>query len=95
MRRWYPIITPTHARAAIAYAGRAFKCGALTPDEYDWIVEKARKAIIHRKPTQNFALSDFPGPLGAGMFAAGANLTRSPENILQTMEGDDDGPQAA
>ena len=66
MRRWYPIITPTHARAAIAYAGRAFKCGALTPDEYDWIVEKARKAIIHGKPTRNFALSDFPGRLARG-----------------------------
>ncbi len=82
MRRWYPVITPTHARAAIAYAGRAFKYGALTPDEYDWIVEKARKAIIHR-PTQSFALADFPGPLG-----------RYPV-ILPPPTGDDDGPQAA
>ena len=95
MRRWYPIITPTHARAAIAYAGRAFKYGALTPDEYDWICEKARMAIIHKPTTQSFALSDFPGRLGVGVFAAEANLTRAPENILATMEGDDDGPEAA
>ena len=49
MRRWYPVITPVHARAAIAYAGRAFRCNALTPEEYAWVCEKARKAIIHGK----------------------------------------------
>lgn len=50
MRRWYPIITPTHARAAIAFAGRAHRSGALTQEEYDWICTKARKAILHGKP---------------------------------------------
>ena len=65
MRRWYPIITPTHARAAIAYAGRAHQLGALTKEEYDWVCTKARMAIIHGKPQRNFALADFPGRLGA------------------------------
>ena len=65
MRRWYPIITPTHAKAAIAYAGRAFRSGALTQEEYDWVCTKARMAIIHGKPQRNFALADFPGRLGA------------------------------
>lgn len=46
MKRWFPVISKEHARAAIAYAGRAFKYGALEPDEYDWIVEKARMVII-------------------------------------------------
>jgi len=45
--RWYPVITLEHARAAIAYAGRAFKFGAFTQEEYDFVCDKARKAIIH------------------------------------------------
>jgi hypothetical protein len=65
MRRWYPIIDPAHARAAISYAGRAFKLGALTKEEYDWVCDKARRAIIHGKPQRAFALADFPGRLGA------------------------------
>ena len=69
MRRWYPIITSTHARAAIAYAGRAFRSGALTQEEYDWVCSKARMAILRLgyggKPQRNFALADFPGRLGA------------------------------
>ena len=65
MRRWYPIITPTHARAAIAFAGRAHRSGALTQEEYDWICTKARMAIIQGKPQRAFALADFPGRLGA------------------------------
>jgi hypothetical protein len=65
MRRWYPIITPTHARAAIAYAGRGYRLGALTQEEYDWVCTKARMAIIHGKPQSDSALADFPGRLGA------------------------------
>ena len=78
MRRWYPIITPTHARAAITYAGRAFRCGALTPAEYDWVCEKARMAIIHNgSPSQAFALSDFPAPLGGAKARTAAFTQRS------------------
>jgi hypothetical protein len=46
MQRWYPIITPAHAQAAIAYAGRTYRAGALTQEEYDWICTKARMAIL-------------------------------------------------
>lgn len=57
MRRWYPVIDSAHARAAIAYAGRAFKSGALTTDEYEWICEKCRKAILYeRVPNPAFSL---------------------------------------
>ena len=65
MRRWYPIITPTHARAAIAFAGRSHRLGSLTQEEYDWVCTKARMAILHGKPERSFALADFPGRLGA------------------------------
>jgi len=89
MRRWYPIIDPAHARAAIAYAGRAFHHGALTPEEYDWICDKARKAIIHGKPSRNFALADFPGRLGAGK----VREIGTGQEVVIVGEGDD--PQAA
>ena len=73
MRRWFPIIDSSHARAAIAYAGRTFRLGALTKDEYDWICTKARMAILyhdneHVLPSshrpRDFALADYPGKLG-------------------------------
>lgn len=65
MRRWYPVLDSSHAKAAIAYAGRALRYGALTQDEYDWICDKTRKAILSGKPDHPFALADFPGRLGA------------------------------
>lgn len=45
-KNWYPVIDIAHARAAIAYAGRALKLGALTQEEHDWVCEKARRAIM-------------------------------------------------
>lgn len=46
MRRWFPIITPMHARAAIMYAGRARAAGALTADEYDFVCGACRRTIF-------------------------------------------------
>ncbi len=45
-RRWFPLITKTHARMAVLYAGRAHKAGALTDSEYIWICQKARMALL-------------------------------------------------
>ena len=55
-RTWYPRISPTHARAAIAYASRAFQTVALTREEFDWVCVKANMAIKH-----DFTLLAFPG----------------------------------
>lgn len=43
---WHPAIDPEHAKAAITFAGRAFKLGELTKAEYDFVCTKARRAII-------------------------------------------------
>lgn len=45
-KRWYPIIDVPHAQAAIKYAGRALRFGAINQEEHDWICEKARMAIL-------------------------------------------------
>ena len=45
-KRWYPIIDVPHAQAAIKYAGRALRFGAINQEEYIWICEKARMAIL-------------------------------------------------
>ena len=45
-KRWYPIITKTHARMAIWYAGRAHEAGRITDAEYIWITQKARMALL-------------------------------------------------
>jgi hypothetical protein len=46
-RNWFPVIDAHHAQAAIAYAGRARKIGGLTTEEYDWVCDKARRAILN------------------------------------------------
>ena len=46
-RNWFPVIDAHHARAAILYAGRARRVGGLTEEEYLWVVEKARRAILN------------------------------------------------
>ncbi len=51
-RNWFPVIAPAHARAAIAYAGRALKHGHITQPEYDFVCEKARRVIVRGLPTQ-------------------------------------------
>lgn len=43
---WHPAIDPEHAKAAISFAGRAFKLGHFTKVEYDFVCTKARRAII-------------------------------------------------
>ena len=76
MRRWYPVIGPQHARATILYAGRAYKFGALTKEEYDWVCTKARMAILRfvdgESPDHDFALADFPGRLGGAHMTVGS-----------------------
>jgi hypothetical protein len=61
-KRWYPNITPAHARAAIAYAGRARGHGAITAEEYEWVTQMARKAILHDSSTVADAPSTRPRP---------------------------------
>jgi hypothetical protein len=81
-RRWYPIITPTHARAAIAYAGRAYKLGAITREEHDWVCTKARMAIM--KP-----------PRAESQVAMLRPLTHPRAHLLLRDGGDDGPPEAA
>jgi len=45
-KRWYPIISKTHARMAIWYAGRAHETGDISDSEYIWVCEKARMALL-------------------------------------------------
>jgi hypothetical protein len=45
--RWYPILDAQQCRAAIAFAGRAYKFGALTKEEYDYVVGRARRRLLH------------------------------------------------
>ena len=47
-RRWFPLITKTHARMAILYAGRAREAGGITDAEYIWITQKARMALLNK-----------------------------------------------
>lgn len=51
-RHWFPMIDPAHARAAIAYAGRAFKRGHITQPELDFVCEKARRVLVRGLPTR-------------------------------------------
>jgi hypothetical protein len=93
MRRWYPVIGPHHARAAIIYAGRAYKFGALSKEEYDWVCTKARMAILRfvdgESPDHDFALADFPGRLGASHMTVGSIRAAERNN------DDNDPPDAA
>ena len=53
--RWYPILNADQCRAAIKFAGRAHKFGALTKDEYDYVVERARRRLLHFEGGKNAA----------------------------------------
>ena len=79
--RWYPIIDSKHAQAAIQYAGRALKLGAISKDEHDWVCEKARMAIL--RP-----------PRAESQVAMLRPLPPSRARLL-LRDGDDDGPEAA
>lgn len=43
---WFPAISTTLAREAIGYAGRALRFGAMTKAEYDFVTDKARRALV-------------------------------------------------
>jgi len=86
-RLWYPVITSAHAQAAIAYAGRVRDADAITVEEYEWVCDMARKAIMRGNPLEPSLSTEFPDALG------GAKAR--PRLLLE--DGGDDGndPQAA
>jgi hypothetical protein len=45
--RWFPLISPVHARQAIFHATRLLRDGYFSKEECDWICAKARLAIIN------------------------------------------------
>lgn len=53
---WHPKIDPEHAQAAITYAGRALKLGAVTKPEYDFVCDKSRRALILGLTAREFSL---------------------------------------